>query len=604
MQQTLSAHPTLEKLRAFTLGQLADGEAAAIERHVGSCGPCCQQLGSVPADSFVQLLRSQQRPTSSVPNAAAIPQKLAQHPRYQILSLIGRGGLGAVYKANDRELNRTVAVKVIDREFIGDPELIERFGREVQVVLRLAHPNIVAGYDADFSGRTPILVMEFVEGISLAELVAERGPLPAVDACDCVRQAALGLEHAHRHNVVHRDIKPQNLIRTPDGQIKVLDFGLALLHKEPGEGRRLTTLGTPLGTPDYMAPEQTTNAHGSDIRADIYSLGCTLYFLLTGRVPFPEGSATRKMEQHCNDQPVPLTNYRPDLPAGLAQVVSKMLAKLPEQRFQTPGEVVEALTPFTEPAPVNQPVPALLRPSSSRPRLATRQRWAVACGAVALLLIAVGCFILAGQIGGPSVDTELADYVQPAPVNNEPTQPRPRGQFHEGMRKVAVQLSTDPTAPSETDPGRPEPDSKLPTVPPAKDFPRNPDPPLVVKDVPRNPEPPIKKNGKPAKPKKDKGDNQNNDKDDDARKTNPPFQKALDQLKGQAEAQAGRARDLYQEAQEKARESIKDNDRETAEEARRLTIKANQAQQQALELWNAYNRLKAQADQGMKAQDR
>src|SRR5262249_26297230 len=246
----------------------------------------------------------------------SIPRELVNHPRYRILSVLGAGGMGVVYKAEHQLMERPVALKVISSRLMGDPAMVERFRREVRSAARLFHPNIVTAYDAEQAGDTHFLVMEFVEGTSLDRVVARDGPLPVIRACEYIRQAALGLEHAFEHGMVHRDIKPQNLMLAPAakgrpwGLIKILDFGLARLAEVGGvpssvssgldrSGARraeamgagsdaLTETGAVVGTPDYIAPEQIRDPHTADIRADIYSLGCTLYFLLTGKVLFAE----------------------------------------------------------------------------------------------------------------------------------------------------------------------------------------------------------------------------------------------------------------------------------------------------------------------------
>jgi uncharacterized protein (TIGR03067 family) len=259
-------------------------------------------------------------------------------------------------------MERRVALKVINRNLIDQPAAVERFRREVKTAAKLAHPNIVTAFDAEQAGDTHFLVMEYVEGTSLARVVAEEGRLPVARACDYVRQAALGLQHAYEQGMVHRDIKPHNLMLTPAGQVKVLDFGLARFAQEsqpaaapplpeaaaadaPSAGT-LTHEGTVMGTPDYIAPEQVRDAHAADIRADIYSLGCTLYDLLAGHAPFPDGTALQKVMAHVEKKPRPLTELRKDVPAGLARVVARMLAKEPAQRYQTPAEVAAALQPF------------------------------------------------------------------------------------------------------------------------------------------------------------------------------------------------------------------------------------------------------------------
>jgi uncharacterized protein (TIGR03067 family) len=373
-------HPAAEQLTAFGLGQLDEAALLEIESHLTACAACREAVEQVADDTVVSLLRSTATesdanagphedptqaagatPAGSV-QAPGIPQELAQHPRYRMAELLGVGGMGAVYKAEHLLMERPVALKVLNRSLTGRPEMWDRFRREIKAAARLTHPNIVHAYDAEQAGDSHFLVMEYVEGKSLAAVVAERGPLPVAEACDCIRQAALGLQHAHERGMVHRDVKPQNLMLTPQGQVKILDFGLARLARESvppagvpqtgprAEGRgpeAVTQVGTVMGTPDYIAPEQACNAHEADIRADIYSLGCTLYDLLAGHAPFPEGTPVDKVLAHVERMPRPLTEIRADVPPALARVVERMLAKDPAARYQTPAEVAEALRAFT-----------------------------------------------------------------------------------------------------------------------------------------------------------------------------------------------------------------------------------------------------------------
>jgi formylglycine-generating enzyme required for sulfatase activity len=303
-------------------------------------------------------------PRANVPAPPAdLPPELANHPRYRILRELGRGGMGIVYQARQTLMNREVAIKVINKCVLDHPGALERFRREVEAATRLAHPNIVTAYDAEQAGDLHMLVMEFVPGQSLAEVLAKKGPLPVAHACNYVRQAALGLQHAHEQGMVHRDIKPQNLMLTPKGQVKILDFGLAKLVSERRPRQRLTALGAFMGTPAYSAPEQASDAGSADIRADIYSLGCTLYCLLAGQPPFREDTDVMTILAHLEKEPPPLPDLRPDVPAELWAVVTRMLAKDAGQRYQAPAEVAQALASFRRPGAGAAPgaVPAAAR---------------------------------------------------------------------------------------------------------------------------------------------------------------------------------------------------------------------------------------------------
>jgi serine/threonine-protein kinase len=276
-----------------------------------------------------------------------------------LLERLGEGGMGAVFKARQRMLDRVVALKLIRKERVANPDSVRRFHREVRAAAQLSHPNIVLAFDADQAGGTHFLVLEYVEGTDLAKWVKKHGPLPIADACDYIRQAALGLQHSHEKGMIHRDIKPHNLLlaassdqpsmaagRKPAAVVKILDMGLARVTQADGDGESTSTLtqeGAVMGTPDYIAPEQARESHDVDIRADLYSLGCTLYFLLTGRPPFPGGTLGSKLIRHQLDEPTPVEQLRPEVPPEVAGVVRKLMAKKPEDRYQTPAEVAEAL---------------------------------------------------------------------------------------------------------------------------------------------------------------------------------------------------------------------------------------------------------------------
>jgi serine/threonine protein kinase len=350
-------HPTPQELAAYGLGKLPADAAAAVARHLESCPRCLQLAAQAPADSFLGKVRAA-GPTSSDTRLppplpalppVGLPAELAQHPKFHIVRELGRGGMGVIYLAQHRVLNKLVALKVISRAVLNHANALARFHAEVQAAGKLDHPNIARAHDADQAGGLHFLVLEYVEGSTLAQLVQQQGPLQVAEACRYIHQAALGLQHAFEQGMTHRDVKPQNLMVTSQGCIKVLDFGLARLWGErPGAGR-LTQVGALVGTPEYMAPEQATDPHKADTRADVYSLGCTLYFLLAGRSPFGQGSAAELMYAHLRQEPAPLHGLRPEVPAELSAVVARMLAKDPAQRLQTPIEVARALAPFAKP---------------------------------------------------------------------------------------------------------------------------------------------------------------------------------------------------------------------------------------------------------------
>ena len=289
---------------------------------------------------------------------------------YLLLDLIGEGGMGRVYKARHTRLGREEALKVIRKEKIAHPVVVQRFAQEVRAAAQLAHPNVVQAFDADEAGGVHFLSMEFVEGADLTKIVRSQGPLPVPVGCDYIRQAALGLQHAFEKKLVHRDVKPSNLLVTPRGQVKVLDLGLAMLNAAPGveNANRVTLEGLVLGTPDFLAPEQAQNPQAVDIRADVYALGATLFYILTGRVPFEGATPTDKLVKHVTAPPPSLCEVRPDAPPQLDLVIRWMMAKRPEDRPQTPAQVAQALTPFCPPPPlgsgtVGYPSPAPAYPA-------------------------------------------------------------------------------------------------------------------------------------------------------------------------------------------------------------------------------------------------
>jgi predicted Ser/Thr protein kinase len=425
------SHPDPQELGAFLQGRLSEEGSALIEAHLLTCDACTLSLEGQPQDALLRLARrlgcpgdSSLPPLGAATLAAApdstvshappgagsgdpggdVPALLAGNPRYRVLRLLGQGGMGAVYLAEHRVMQRLVALKVIKQVYTADPAAVERFQREARAAAQLQHPNIVTAHDADQAGETHFLIMEHVEGVSLARLVKEKGPLPVVQACDDARQAALGLQHAHARGLVHRDVKPDNLMLTADGTVKVLDFGLAALTAERrADGVTLTSANVLMGTPDYMAPEQAEDARAADTRADVYSLGCTLFHLLTGRIPYPATTGLAKVLAH-REKPVPSAReLRPEVPPELDAVVARMLAKSPADRYQTPGEAAEALAPFATGQGQD-------RAAHARPRGWRR----VGIGVAAAVLC--GLLGLAGHLFGPALVGDSRNDVGPARV--------------------------------------------------------------------------------------------------------------------------------------------------------------------------------------------
>ena len=267
--------------------------------------------------------------------------------KYEVVKHIATGGMGAVYRAVDTELDRPVALKVLNPEIAAQESMLNRFRREAKAAARLRHENIVAIYDVGEVNGTHYLALEFVDGIDLHEYIGRKGKLPAEEARQIVMQAAKALDHAHNQGIVHRDIKPSNFLIARQNDrllVKMTDLGLARTKSESKEEEyRLTRAGTTVGTIDYMAPEQSRDSGAADIRSDIYSLGCTFYHMLAGKGPFSEGSLPERIYLHAEVDPPDIRGLNADVPEGLVVVLSKMLAKKPEDRYQTPAELIKDL---------------------------------------------------------------------------------------------------------------------------------------------------------------------------------------------------------------------------------------------------------------------
>jgi serine/threonine protein kinase len=448
----IADHPGWEKLQAYGQGRLAPEAAAAVEEHLSGCANCCERLEQAPGDSFLNRLRavgasargrslSTDSSEVTLADAPPIPLELVDHPRYRVLGLVGQGGMGAVYRAEHRRMERLVALKVIHPRFMKNPSVVQRFHQEVRAAARLHHPNIVTAHDADQAGGLHFLVMEYVEGTSLADLV-NRSPLPAAEACEYIRQAALGLQHAHEQGMVHRDIKPHNLMLQTSGEalmpgrhgrlVKILDFGLARLQRTtdvPASGNdlapALTGAGAVMGTADYIAPEQAADPRAADIRADIYSLGCSLFHLMTGRPPFPNGTVVEKLAQHATTPAPAVNSVFPEVQSELAAVTARMMAKAPADRYATPAEVAEALLPFCPPS--GQPPTA---GDDSGISLARKRRLFTAGLVLAAMLLAGGLWRFAAsrdEGAEPKDDLPIEEVkgeeVRPAAPRNKDSEP-------------------------------------------------------------------------------------------------------------------------------------------------------------------------------------
>ncbi len=427
--------PTTEVLTDYSIGNLPPSSLNAVALHLERCPHCLRNLQGVDdtldpllaelrqPDGIELLDEEELRPVLERLEGLCIdpqPFHAAAGVRiggrlgpYEILERLGEGGMGAVYKARHVHLGKLVALKVLSPERMGHADAHRHFLLEMKAVGRLNHRNIVLAHDAG-AEDVPYLAMELLEGVDLHRLVKEHGPLSVADACDCIRQAALGLQHAHEHHLVHRDLKPPNLLMTPAGVVKILDLGLARLRSEFEE---VDPLAPPpaaaVGSIDYIAPEQLLHSDRVDIRADLYSLGCTLYYLLTGQPPFAgvAQSMLQKQQAHLLAAPPDIRRQRGDIPVGLAAILQRLLAKTPAERPATPAETAQLLEPFaananlrallTRPAPGSERQPGSF--GSHRPL------WMYVLGLVLLAMIALaaGVFWL-GEAGSSGVPVSIA----------------------------------------------------------------------------------------------------------------------------------------------------------------------------------------------------
>jgi eukaryotic-like serine/threonine-protein kinase len=344
--------------------------------------------------------------------------------KYKVLERLGSGGMGSVFLCEHKFMRRRVAVKVLPTAKAADPSSLQRFYQEARAVAALDHPNIVHAYDIDQDENLHFLVMEYVDGPSLQEMVRRSGPLSVVRACHYISQSAEALDHANSAGLVHRDIKPGNILVDRVGVVKILDMGLArFFHDDEEDSLTRKFDENVLGTADYLAPEQADDSHTVDIRADIYSLGGTFYFLLTGKTPFGDGSVPQKLMWHRTRQPKAPSSYRNDIPPELEAVLDKMMAKEPGQRYSVPAEIMQALSPWTQ-----EPIPP--PPESEMPQLSPA---------------VTGSMQSSGGTSSSSSGAKKAWKVTGAPATNPPSSASGTGQPQPTQTATAV--STKPVAP-------------------------------------------------------------------------------------------------------------------------------------------------------------
>ena len=367
--------PSLAILKSFSLGQLSIEESDELTSHIRSCETCRSDLETVTdaEDSLIATLRDpdefasyREEPECQIALAKALgtlgdvadvyrpddsrsylPKLIGE---YEIVRPLGRGGMGRVYLAKHTKLGREVALKVMAQHRLADKQMRNRFEAEMQAIGRLSHPNIVTAHDAREVSGTAVLVTEYIDGFDLGQLLQRTGPIAVENACEIIRQVAVALEYTSAQGFVHRDVKPSNIMLGKNGEVKLLDLGLARFQYDDTDRPDMTGTGRVMGTADFIAPEQVTDSRSVDVRADIYSLGCTLFKLLTGVAPFEDddhASAFAKMTAHVTTAAPTVTECCPSIPGELARVVASMLAKKPEHRPRTPMLVAQQLAPFT-----------------------------------------------------------------------------------------------------------------------------------------------------------------------------------------------------------------------------------------------------------------
>lgn len=486
---------TEDIIQKFLTGELDDEQDEGVSNHLDECGSCqrltmkflsvddlCLPWIKASARDTIDLARqavdtatldilkqmpwkADQQPQSD-PGATHIPETFKVSPvpdridKYEIVAVIGQGGMGTVYLGIDHDLGCECAIKVLKESRCSNPKAMRRSHREIHAIGRLTHPNIVAVLnDGTLEDNRTFLAMEFLRGCDLQSFIQEHGPLPPDEACRIAIEAARGLQHAHEHGFVHRDVKPSNLFRTEDGLIKLLDFGLVhIKHESLDSINALTETGLVLGTVDFMSPEQALNSRSANPRSDIYSLGCTLAWLLSGQPMFPGKSVTRVLFAHRDDPAPQLEQLQPNVPAGLNSVFQKMVAKQPEDRFQSMAEAIDALTPFTlmqhespvaelSPSPPTELLPATSERTAQVPartvhhRIRTIIGWlgVIICGGILITLVAQ-------QLNGKTEPTSA----QTSKLGKTESADGQSATVHVSTTGVDIRIDTDGTKPDIT----------------------------------------------------------------------------------------------------------------------------------------------------------
>jgi len=399
---------------------------------------------------------------------------------FEIRDYIGGGGMGRVYRAQDVALARSVAVKILTHESTSDKETVRRFLNEARAAARLNHENIAQVYYIGEDNGLPFIAFEYVDGMNIRALVDRQGPLPPAEAISYTLQVAQALAHAAEHQVVHRDIKPSNILITPEGQAKVIDMGLARLENPDDPGSDLTASGVTLGTFDYISPEQARDPRNADTRSDTYSLGCTLFYMLAGRPPFPEGTVLQKLLQHQGDEPPDIRHFRPELPEEVARVLRKMMAKDPRRRYQDSGRLIEALLSLADLAGILPQGPSrVMWVPPRQPSISLLQRhapWMIPIAALVCMVVLLDIFwsrpnspdypspsrLASDSAPGESGASDTAQPTSAAVGGNKPATAPPQAETINATSGVADQ--SPPAGAGQGAPGSPSPKPDPPST--------------------------------------------------------------------------------------------------------------------------------------------